>query len=1070
MFFVFRIRVQAAVLTVCTMTSVEEKAPTSGAKKDLVTGPVFIGYGTKHIICSNGWVTQTKTTESKGLFSSKLLPVTSGCELVQAASNSKQQSLKQLQPKPPEAKNTYISVTQLPTYPGHTVQQIVGNNRQSTTLQSQLVVSETKNIALLPKSSVQLSRPNYSLDLKVLMPEKSSAVTTVPANSSSVAVSVVPDNISHFELIPVNATLFMGASKPSNSASGLTVNKGFHQLDLVGENKTLPKNSTRLVNISRQGIVNGNQVTAQQNAGRGLNVNIGDGDESRTSEDMASDDALAAQNNNSLDAEDSLETKKTAARRKLNAVLQSAVENQPVIKAQKVLNIGKSLEPKFSNLMSGRIMLKPANISKRLPGQAVTLNERPNGMKVRIENAKIVKVAECENSSFRIPSSAMQNIGVDVAQLRCADDIFRKGESPHLIIPPLRNDKEIREVMVETSTDPFSSRGMACASSAAGGQTYVFEPLSISADTLVPVTGTSGLRERQNLKEIELMCKRQEQAQDIQDKEPNSGKESATSSSGAMVLRCFLCPYYHTKQTKIAKHWIQVHLTQRPYVCPYCERNYTTSYEAQLHVHKMHRGEKLTIAIKNSAHFASNLAYELVHSENAEEPNADGEAVEADQPRYIHTNVLTFSCKKCDFRCTSALDLKAHLRSVHVRYKPHFCMYCTDQKRSFSCDFDLKQHIRRFHPERVPPGGRTFSESVIPSVAADIDWASTYEAIPISGKVIFQCRSCTFRSFSPDSAWKHVLTTHEWPKEVKCPLCAQLFQLSSVDRQNCSASCTHCQGKMSLGPNNSNVARLPEKGVPVFVCTPCEYKTMGKGSMNRHLKYNHTKCRPYACAYCNYSAVERPKIKSHIVHVHPDMEIDIRERTESSDAYRSVLSDLFKTIVKLEYTTDIPVSDMVAMDKERNGGKRALEEDSDSDCSSNNVLPKRQRLDLVPSDSLNFATNRSTKLSVQAQERERKVTEGPHFLCMICGYKCIDRSCMSRHIKYMHLPTRPHSCPYCMYSNVEKTKVRLHVKANHPSLQRCVKTDKRILEQLSYEAKQYYIRVDAKGKFTIVHV
>src|SRR6218665_1040774 len=135
----------------------------------------------------------------------------------------------------------------------------------------------------------------------------------------------------------------------------------------------------------------------------------------------------------------------------------------------------------------------------------------------------------------------------------------------------------------------------------------------------------------------------------------------------------------------------------------------------------MHPGEKLTIAIKNSAHFASSLAYELVHSENVEEPNAGGETVEAEQPHYIHTKVLTFSCKKCEFRCTSALDLKAHLRSVHARYKPHICMYCTEQKRSFSCDFDLKQHIRRFHPERVPPSGRTFPESVIPALTADID-------------------------------------------------------------------------------------------------------------------------------------------------------------------------------------------------------------------------------------------------------------------------------------------------------------------------------------------------------------
>ena len=48
-----------------------------------------------------------------------------------------------------------------------------------------------------------------------------------------------------------------------------------------------------------------------------------------------------------------------------------------------------------------------------------------------------------------------------------------------------------------------------------------------------------------------------------------------------------------------------------------------------------------------------------------------------------------------------------------------------------------------------------------------------------------------------------------------------------------------------------------------------------------------------------------------------------------------------------------------------------------------------------------------------------------HYRCRLCQYKCLDRSCMSRHVKYMHLRIHPHSCPFCGYSNVEKTKVQI---------------------------------------------
>jgi len=92
---------------------------------------------------------------------------------------------------------------------------------------------------------------------------------------------------------------------------------------------------------------------------------------------------------------------------------------------------------------------------------------------------------------------------------------------------------------------------------------------------------------------------------------------------------------------------------------------------------------------------------------------------------------------------------------------------------------------------------------------------------------------------------------------------------------------------------------------------------------------------------------------------------------------------------------------------------------------------------------------------------------GEHFRCNLCGYRCHDRSCMARHIKYMHLSGRPHSCPFCEYTNVEKTKVRLHVRAGHPNRPQRVNTDDRMLVMLSTEVKKHYSKVSHKGKTEI---
>jgi hypothetical protein len=60
-------------------------------------------------------------------------------------------------------------------------------------------------------------------------------------------------------------------------------------------------------------------------------------------------------------------------------------------------------------------------------------------------------------------------------------------------------------------------------------------------------------------------------------------------------------------------------------------------------------------------------------------------------------------------------------------------------------------------------------------------------------------------------------------------------------------------------------------------------------------------------------------------------------------------------------------------------------------------------------------------------------------------------------------------CPHCNYSNVEKTKVRLHVKTIHPGKSTYVRTNREMLTWMADEVRKFFARVDRHGNSTLLH-
>lgn len=985
------------------MMSVEESLPASEITKDLTAETTFIGYGSEQVIQNNGWVTVWNL--GKGVKGSG-------------------------------------TVVNLNSFKPSTVRHFPGQPADGSAVFPGTVspVCESSGVSYSGSTSVECVNDVLATGiLSTFGRDELASKTNVVSLDTSVAEAVV-DKV----------------SLPSAHKTVLS------QTSLHGK--------THEVSLFKQtGGWNDSELDDSRTSNkRDCEENVSSNKQSQLSVDVALSD-----NNNYKDTVtlETVKADKAAARLQLNAVLQSEISKTVKTKLADVAVF--SAETKSSDFTGGQTNRSFINLS----GQPrFVVKQNSTGLKtnenmtqvVRIENAKVVGVFEAEEKDFT-PTVTTQALTplvsgpVDVSSstiaaerasqkeilartghLEMANDVSKCTNTRYMVFTP--QNPLLCNNTVETKTDCsiIHPQDFDLLDRANDGTSFVFDPLCISADTLVPVAGTRVMDMANSI----LLQQN--------DGTKSSCGEDAPADSEHTMLRCFLCPFFHEKQSKIAEHWIEVHLRQLPYICSYCDSGFTTSWEVHKHIVRFHPGEKLKVGIKNSTHFASSLVYEVVQSDDVEAP-ADAENVV-----FVRQNLHL--CRKCDFQCETSAELRSHQRSFHFKFKPYFCNYCTGKKVSFACGFDLKQHIRVRHPERMLTAGHAFRNPVLPRLTADINWSSTYEAISIANQVLFQCRTCAFRTQLLESAWKHVLVSHNWPETINCPSCAHSFEPSSVERESFYASCGKCQAPIYLGPDTAD-AKLNGRGEPVFICTVCDYKTMGKGSMNRHLKYNHTKCRPYGCVYCNYVAVERPKVKLHIESLHKGQKIAIKERTESSEGFRRLVEDLFSSIVRVGYYSELSASTSAV-----NLGDQSTEKEADVDDAGTGAKSwKRMKLNPTEDNDLdimmcpNSPTEADFELMTQARDRDRKSINGEHFKCMICGYVCTDRSCMSRHIKYMHITSRPHSCPYCRYNNVEKTKVRLHVKSHHPSQPKCVKTNKKLLEDMSSEAKKFYIKVDSAG-------
>ena len=620
---------------------------------------------------------------------------------------------------------------------------------------------------------------------------------------------------------------------------------------------------------------------------------------------------------------------------------------------------------------------------------------------------------------------------IDGTRIRIARDTSGQRHAPVFLLPEDDDQCHFEECTVELRSSARAVPQIVPeeADVSEVGTVFTYEPLYVNEQTLVPVP-------RREMK-------------------PDDSTDNLSERKSHYCYKCYLCSFVSDDHAKVCRHWVNVHLSELPYRCPYCDRAFFTSAKAQVHVQRQHRSSApTTVVFQRSSYFANTLSYQLGESDSDDGSNSEREedppvVLEHCGKRPVLGRNSGFACQKCRFKTRSSFAMRQHMKFVHGQ----------SQRLNL---------IQRDSTQQEMQISNIQSYGTSQLLRAEIAWSNISEKVTVGGECRFRCRWCVFQAKNASVMSLHVLQEHHWPAAVLCPSCSCNIQLTDFDRNSTSVDCCSCNARILLTMGNDS-SGSPQLQDVVYMCNICAFKTQGKGSMCRHIKYNHTKCRPYTCVYCNYVAVERAQVKAHITSHHPDQSVIVRERTEANEQFRHIVNNLFPKLVSVHKTSE-------AVGLQLNEDSDGVDSDSgrpvpSSDVDSPFFTCEECKLETSSLKQLIRHQHRYHKSMLAANaamvpavsDKQSTAPPGEHFKCKICGYCCLDRSCMSRHVKYMHITARPHSCVYCSYNNVEKTKVRLHVMAHHPGQQKVVRTDHRILEEMSWHAKRFYVRIDCTG-------
>lgn len=190
------------------------------------------------------------------------------------------------------------------------------------------------------------------------------------------------------------------------------------------------------------------------------------------------------------------------------------------------------------------------------------------------------------------------------------------------------------------------------------------------------------------------------------------------------MFKCNECGQTFQMRSSILSH-IEKHNKSKKYECQYCKRRFYKASIRKAHIYRFHL--KRTLEFKcpqcpNEYNKNSELKQHIKEAHKEEitfQCDRCGKNFKScsilTSHMKIHSDKVT--CAQCGKELKNLRTLERHME-IHSGQKNYICPVCS---RSFTCNFSVKNHVRKIHPDDVhllPPDGTVVNKRYLDRMAA----------------------------------------------------------------------------------------------------------------------------------------------------------------------------------------------------------------------------------------------------------------------------------------------------------------------------------------------------------------
>ncbi|KAG8237965.1 hypothetical protein J437_LFUL019048 [Ladona fulva] len=392
----------------------------------------------------------------------------------------------------------------------------------------------------------------------------------------------------------------------------------------------------------------------------------------------------------------------------------------------------------------------------------------------------------------------------------------------------------------------------------------------------------------------------------------SSAPESPKTSEGVnkdAEFCCDKCDSCFRSRIALKTHLKQTHSATFPCICGVCNRGFLSRIDLELHKHvhvKEYSCEMCKMQFLTMENYKVHLR--LCHGKSsAFKCQICGREAYTKGNFNLHLDthslVKKFECRVCHTKHNDVSRLNAHMRSVHLKQKPHKCDVC---QRGFSfrshlvvhfavhsdarpfkcsvCDKTFKTKIgRRIHERKVHKfakyekvNAKSLSgirdNRIIPEMKQEYTLESN----------LHQCNVCRAVFLSAGDLIDHKHLFHKFSDGFRCGKCYRLFKSPKRLERHVEKYSFACKSKVgatfrgefdnsasvtsSVAPESPKTSEGVNKDTE-FCCDKCDSCFGSRFTLKTHLKQTHSAMFPCICGVCNLGFASRQELELH-KHVH----------------------------------------------------------------------------------------------------------------------------------------------------------------------------------------------------------